>query len=386
MKKFLLTLFAAVAIQFAVAQYYYIPYPNAGKNPGGVNPDGENPYPAAQNVGWSTLWNGGVGSAIAYAPEQTIPFAFQFNGSAVTKYTAGNFGTVAFDAGTPTVKPTAYSNLTLPNANIPNNSVNILGIRPQTNGSYTSAIMTKTYGVAPNRQHWIWFNFFGEANIQNGWTYWAIVLEETTNNIHIVDMKTLCVTSAGGLCTSNIKMSCGIQINSTTATAIAASPNLGAQQITQNIFTAEDNSYYTYIPGTQPANDLSSTKITVAPYLILSQAPFTISADFRNLGTSKVTSAELSYSVNGGTPVLATATGVNITSLSSQNLSHPTKWTPSAIGTYNLKVWASKVNDVVDGKPLNDTSYFTVNVVDNYAPRVILNEIFTSNKKTGKWL
>lgn len=379
MKKFLLTLVAAVAIQFAVAQYYCIPYPNAAQNPGAVNPDGENPYPSTSNVGWSTLWQGGAGSATTWAPEQTLPFGFKFNGTNVTKFTAGNFGTVAFDAGTPTVKPSAFSNLTLPNANIPNNSVNILGLSPQTNTTYNSAIMTKTYGTAPNRQFWIWFNFFGEANIQSGWTYWAVVLEETSNNIHVVDMKTLCVTSGGALCTSNVKLSAGIQINATTATTIAGSPSLGALQITQNIFTAGDNSYYTFIQGSQPANDLASTKVTTLPYLILSQAPFTISADFRNLGTSKASSADLNYIINNGAKVTAAGTGVAITPLSTQNLSHATKWTPSAVGTYTLKVWASNINGSADGNASNDTSYFTVNVVDNYAPRAILNEVFTSS-------
>ena len=379
MKKFLLTLIAAVAIQFAVAQYYYIPYANAGKNPGGVNPDGENPYPSASNVGWTTLWSGGAGSAVAYAPEQTLPFAFSFNGVAVTKFTAGNFGTVAFDAGTPSVKPTVYSNLTLPNASIPNNSVNVLGIRPQTNSTYNSAIMTKTYGVAPNRQFWIWFNFFGEANIQNGWTYWAVVLEETTNDIHMVDMKTLCVTSTGSLCTSNVKLSAGIQTNATTAYTIAGSPNLGALQITQNIFTAADNSFYTFTQGTQPANDLSATKITVLKYLILNQAPFTISADFRNLGTAKATTADLNYSIEGGATVTAPATGVNINPLATQNLSHPTKWTPSATGTYLVKVWASNINGGADGKTSNDAITMSVIVVDNFVSRVILNEVFTSS-------
>ncbi len=379
MKKFLLTFIAAIVIQFAVAQYYYIPYPNAGKNPGGLNPDGENPYPATSNVGWTTLWSGGAGSAVAYAPEQTIPFAFKFNGVSVTKFTAGNFGTVAFDAGTPTVMPTTYSNLTLPSAQIPNNSVNILGIKPQTNATYTSAIMTKTYGTAPNRQYWIWFNFFGEANIQNGWTYWAVVLEETTNDIHVVDMKTLCVTSTGALCTSNVKLSAGIQTNATTAYTILGSPNLGALQTTQNIFTADDNSYYTFSQGTQPVNDLSCTKISTLPYLILSQAPFTISADFRNLGSTKATSADLNYSINGGPTVTAAGTGVAITPLSTQNLSHPTKWTPSAIGIYTIKVWASNINGTADGKLTNDATTIQVNVVDNYASRVILNEVFTSS-------
>lgn len=106
--------------------------------------------------------------------------------------------------------------------------------------------MTKTFGTAPNRQHWIWFNFFKDANISDGWTYWGVVLEETTNKIYIVDMKTLCVTS-GQLCNNNVKISAGIQVDGATATSVAGSPNLGALQITSNIFDASDNSYYEFI-------------------------------------------------------------------------------------------------------------------------------------------
>ncbi|MDZ4759294.1 MAG: T9SS type A sorting domain-containing protein [Bacteroidota bacterium] len=379
MKKLLFTILSALILQAAVAQYYYIPNANAGKNPGGLNADGENPYPAAQNVGWTTLWSGGTGSSLAYTTETALPFAFKFNGNSVTKFTAGNFGSVAFDAGTPSMMPSSYSNLSLPNANIPNNSVNILGIKPQANGAYKSAIMTKTYGNSPNRQFWIWFNFFGEANINAGWTYWAIVLEENSNDIHIVDMKTLCVTTAGLLCTNNVKLSAGIQIDGSTATSVTSSPNLAALQITKNDFTAGDNSYYTFSQGTQPSNDLTCTKINSTPYLILNKAPFTIAADFRNLGSAKATASDLNYSIDGGSAVTAAASSVSIDPLATQTLAHATKWTPTATGTYQIKVWASNINGSNDGKTTNDEATFTVTVVDNFADRVILNEVFTSS-------
>jgi hypothetical protein len=321
------------------AQYFSIPFLNAGKNPGGVNADGENPYPSAANVGWSNVWNGDATATPTYATEQTLPFSFKFNGSAVTKYTPSNFGTISFDAGTPTVKPSSFSNLTLPSANIPNNSVCVLGMTPKSivsgTTTYQSAVMTKTYGKAPYRQQWVWFNFFGEANIQNGWTYWAIVMEETTNNIYVVDMKTLCVTTAGALCTSNVKMSVGIQTNGTTSYNLSASPNVGAQQITANIFTAEDNSYYQFIQGSQPTNDLSGKSGSMSQFLVLSSAPFSVSGSFFNIGTAKTTSADLNYSVNGGAVVTGAASGANIATFGSQDLAHPTKWNPSAVGVKN---------------------------------------------------
>ena len=64
----------------------------------GSNKDGENPYPSTANVGWNAIWNGDATATPSYSAEQTIPFAFSFNGAAVTKYTPSNFGTISFDA------------------------------------------------------------------------------------------------------------------------------------------------------------------------------------------------------------------------------------------------------------------------------------------------
>ncbi len=368
--------------QFVSAQYYNIPFANAGQNPGGVNPDGENPYPSTSNTGWTNLWNGDATASTSYLAEQSIPFAFKFNGASVTKYTPSNFGTVSFDAGTPTVKPSAFSNVTLPSAQIPDNSVCALGITPKSvvsgTTTYKSAVMTKTYGTAGNRQHWIWFNFFGEKNINSGWTYWAIVLEETTNNIYIVDMKTLCVTTAGALCTSNVKMSLGIQTSSTTAYSVAGSPNVGAKQITENVFTAADNSYYQFIPGNQPVNDVKGVKVTMIPNQMMTN-PITITANFMNYGSAAVTSCDLNYSVNGGSVVTAAASSVNIASFASANMSHTTKWSPTALGKYTIKVWASNINGNADENLTNDTAVLLISVLDKFAPRKILNEIFTSS-------
>ena len=377
MKKILLIVGMFCSAQFVSAQYYNIPFANAGQNPGGVNPDGENPYPSAGNTGWTNLWDADETATTSYLAEQTIPFAFKFNGAAVTKYTPSNFGTVSFDAGTPTVKPSAFSNITLPSAQIPDNSVCALGITPKSvvsgTSTYKSAVMKKTYGTAPNRQHWIWFNFFGEANINSGWTYWAIVLEETTNNIYIVDMKTLCVTTAGALCTSNVKMSLGIQTISTTAYSVAGSPNVGAKQITENVFTAAE-----FIPGNQPVNDVKGVKVTMSPNQMMTN-PITITANFMNYGSAAVTSCDLNYSVNGGSVVTAAASSVNIASFASANMSHDTKWTPTALGKYTIKVWASNINGNADENLTNDTAVLQISVLDKFAPRKILNEIFTSS-------
>ena len=383
MKKSLLMFGLMLGMSSLGAQYYTIPYLNAGENPGGVNTDSENPYPNIPS-GWNKVWNGGASTSPTYANAQAIPFDFEFNGAKVTTYTPSTFGTVTFDNASPASKPVAYFNYTLPNANIPDNSVCVLGLKPfgpvtSNSTQYMSAIITKTVGTAPNRQHWIQFNFFGEPNIDDGWTYWGVVLEETTNNIYIVDMKTLPIRG-GALTNGNVKMSLGIQIDGSTAISVDGSPEVKAQQTTQNIFTAEDNSYYTFVPGTQPNDDLANKGIKMDKYLLLSDGPFDVTVNVRNEGKNVLSSAEVYYSVDGGASVGgAVTTSTNIPKWATSTLTSPTKWTPASVGEYTIKAWSANPNGNSDGKAYNDTATFVVQVVDEIIQRKMLNETFSSS-------
>ena len=375
MKKLILTLISFLVLSAVSAQYYYVPYTKAGKNPGGVNTEGENP--ASLLTGWSSIWTGPSSSAVAYSATQTIPFAFNFNGSAVTSLKACNAGFITFDVASTTI-PTSFSNLSLPSAFIPDKSVCVLGMNPNSNTTYPSNIVTKTFGTAPNRQYWIQFNFFAEANVQSGWTYWSIVLEEGSNKIHIVDMKTLCVTSAGQLCTSNVKMSAGIQIDAADAYTIAGSPSLGAQSITENLFSSADNSYYTFAQGSQPAYNAEGWNTAVPDFLALTQAPFVVKGIFRNIGTSAITTCNFNYSINNG-PAVSTPVTVNIAQNANATVSTTSNWTPSAVGVYKVTAWLSNINGNPDGEGANDSVKKTVTVLADFVQRVALHEVFTSS-------
>lgn len=383
MKKSLLSLGFALMLSmgYVQAQYYYTFY-NDGQNPKGLNSDGENPYPA-HGAGWTTVWDGDGTATPAYSTVQSIPFAFQFNGNPVSKYAIGNFGAVTFSDTVPTILPSGFSNLTLPSADIADNSVCVLGIKPKSSAggqtTYKSAALTRTYGNAPNRQHWIFFNFYGETNIQNGWTYWAIVLEETTNNIYIVDMKTLCVNASSQLCTNNVKLSAGIQINSSTAYSVAASPNLGANQTTQNIFTSEDNSYYQFAHGTLAENSTRVKEVIFNPYNIKSAGPFTIKATIQNHGSKVLASVDASYRVNGGSWTTATVNTPNVAVNGYYELSHPTQWIPAAAGTYIIDFQVKKPNGGDDPIVDDDMASITIQVLDTFINRRILIESFTSS-------
>lgn len=378
MKKLLLTIASIGCLGMPVfSQYYYIPTQN-GTNPKGVNTEGENP--ASLLTGWTSRWSGNATSAATLTPAIALPFAFTFNGNAVTHIKASNSGSVTFDTTTTTAP--AFGNSTLPAAGVPNNSINVLGIKPSswTSGTttYTSTIITKTLGTAPRRQFWIQYNFFSEPNIQTGWTYWAIVLEEGSNRIFIVDMKTLC-TSASGICNNNVKISAGIQVNASTAYTVNGSPNLGAFNFSTNVFDASDNQYYEFIAGTQPAKDVANATINVSKSIGLNQAPIAISGKARNIGSAAINSYKITYQINNDAPIVSSAITATVASAAYFDYVHPTNWTPPSAGNYTLKTWISEINGGADESNINDTLTKTITVLDAMVPRRSLHEIFTSS-------
>ncbi|MFT6324238.1 MAG: hypothetical protein ACJAWO_001800 [Halieaceae bacterium] len=58
----------------ASAQYYMLPFINAGQNPGGLNTDDENPG----TTGSTDVLTSG---SLDWSAAQTIPFSFDFNGN-----------------------------------------------------------------------------------------------------------------------------------------------------------------------------------------------------------------------------------------------------------------------------------------------------------------
>jgi hypothetical protein len=376
MKKQLLTLAVGALLLFANnanAQYYTLGI--AGSNPKGLNADGENP--ATLLTGWATIWTGNGTAAAAFSPNTQLPFAFTYNGNSYTHFKASNSGSVTFDTAS-TLIP-AYGNTTLPSALVPNNSINILGVKPSSwvsgTTTYNSAVVTKTFGVAPNRQFWIQYNFFSEANISTGWTYWSVVLEETSNKVYIVDMKTLCLNN-GTVCGNNVKVSAGLQMSSSVAYPITGSPNLGANNYSTNLFDASDNKYYEFINGTQPTVDL--TVFLVNNEAISLNKPTKIYGSINNLGSQAVTSMTINYQLESDAVVSANLTGLNIAaSGGSYVFTHPTPLIVTSEGSKMLKVWATNINGGADAFPSNDILSKYVIGAENL--RKSLHEIFSSS-------
>jgi hypothetical protein len=298
MKKILLTVTTFIALSLtAQAQYWYIPHINAGQNPGNLNNDAEQPSP----TGWATVQT--TSATPVYSAIQPLPFTFNLNGTPFTQYIVSTSGVLTFTTAS-TGAPSSTS-ASLPDATIPDNSICVWGLAAT--GS-NDAIISKTFGTAPNRQFWVQFNSFSCPVISGGFTYWSIVLEETTNKVYVVDQRSYNATLA---------LSIGIQLNATTAYEVTGSPTLGSNATVTADPTPIDNSYYEFIPGVQPSVAVSLLSITPAAN---SQAGFgavsssnPITGTILNLGTSPITSFSASYNAGAGA-VTTNITGVNIAS------------------------------------------------------------------------
>jgi len=363
MKKLLLSLSLVAMIGTTASAQYYHTASTAG-NPNNINQeDSEYPVGSGLPTTWSSILTAQQ-TAGTYTAAQTLPFAFLFNGDTVSTYRVSNTGIVTFSQVASPANNSAGAVVALTSSTVPDSSVCILGINGQ--GS-NDQVARKTFGTAPNRQEWILFaSYSATGTTSSHWTYWSIVLEETTNNIYIVDQR-----AAGWTGSVNV----GVRVDSATTDGIT-----GLASASTNAPDRTDNTYQTFIQGTQPDYELAGLGVNINSFVALTSAPFTVSADFVNNGAASITGADINYSVNGGTAVTSTLTGLSIASITSATVTSSTNWTPSAAGTYDVKVWLSNLNGSnSDSDTSNDTAMASVQVVPQLTTRYPLYETFTSS-------
>lgn len=126
------------------------------------------------------------------------------------------------------------------------------------------------------------------------------------------------------------------------------------------------------------ANDLAMETVTVSDYVAAGNV--NVTGSFSNQGYQTLTNTTVSYSINGGAPVSASLTGLNVTLGSSYSFTHSTPANLSTPGTYVLKVWTSGPNGGTDADYSNDTITKTVNVLSSI-PRK--NAVLEDH--TGAW-
>ena len=346
----------------AFAQYYHLS-PAAG-NPNNINQeDLEYPVGGGLPATWTPILGAAL-SAGTYTAAQTIPFTFLFNGNPVSTYRASNTGIVTFSQVTSPANNSAGNVAALNSSSVPDSSVCILGVNGQ---GPNDQVAVQTFGTAPNRQHWVLFSSYSATGTSGThWTYWSVVLEETTNNIYIVDQRT-----AGWTGSVNI----GVRVDSLNLDEIT-----GVTSGSTNVPDRSDNSHYTFIQGIQPDYEMQGIGVNLSNFLALTSAPFTISADFVNNGAATISSADLNISINGAAPTTTMLSSLNIGSRSSATLSQSAGWTPSSSGIYTVEAWLSNLNGTnVDSNPANDTAKTSIEVVPALTTRYPLFETFTSS-------
>ena len=360
MKKIFTLTFIAVSMSLmSFGQYYFIPSELAGINPGDLNQeDTEFPVGSGASAGWTVVL-GPNQSAATWSPAQTIPFSFDLNGNNYTQYMVSSTGILTFDL-TSTFAPSS-SNGSLPDASIPDNSLCIWGI--EGTGTNDNAV-SKTFGVAPNRQHWISFTSYSATG--TGWTYWSIVLEETTGNIHFVDQRT----------DGAVSLTIGYQENATTAYEFAGSPNIGS--FSTNAADRSDNSFYTLAKGTQPQYDFAGISVILGKF-VKTNSPNDIVGEVRNMGSETITTLDVNYTVDNGTAVTASVTGLNIAPYDKYQFTHPTAWNPTISGDHTIDIYVNNLNGNMDVNSSNDKASQTVAAVEDFTDRRPFHESFTSS-------
>jgi hypothetical protein len=323
-----------MSLTLANAQYYYLPYPNAGTNPSGLNMDNEYPFGGTgAPTGWTNISSAPTNTTPVWSANRTIPFPFQFDGSTVTQFKVSSSAILTFDINTTLAAP-PYAKSTLPSPLIPDKSVCLWGLASL---GTNDIILTKTFGTAPNRQLWIQFNSYGYGTtVSSGtnYTYWSIVLEETTNNIYLVDSRT------GGYATTKL-VSAGIQMNASTAFVVAGSPNLAS--IAGTDASPIDNSYYQFIYGVQ-ASDQAKLRKASADLYVLVPGTSTITGEIQNLGSNTINNVDVRYEYNG-TVYTSTLSNINLTSGNIYSFTHNTPVNVSIPNPYSTKIWVDLAND-----------------------------------------
>lgn len=339
-----LSLLTAFVLSFCIAgaQYWQLPNITIGQNPGGLNTDVEEPLAAV--TGWTSIQ--AASATPVWTAAQTLPFAFQFNGSPVTQYKVSTTGVLTFDVATALPAPPA-ANAALPNAAIPNKSICVWGI---TCTGANDNIVTKTFGTAPNRQYWVQYSSCSNVANPNIFAYWAFVFEETTNKIHIVDQRTAATSGA-----TAIAITAGIQFTSSSAISVAGSPALASTTAATagNGDTPIDNTYYTFTPGVQPTKDAAVLNMT--PKMLTNGSFATVggnvavTAKVQNIGSTSMTTYNLK--IDDGTGVQTYPQSTVLASGATTTLN--VNYAMATAGIKPIKLWVELAGD---SDPSNDTT------------------------------
>lgn len=130
---------------------------------------------------------------------------------------------------------------------------------------------------------------------------------------------------------------------------------------------------------TPPALDAALTGISLPQYVAVGDS-ITLTGKVKNLGNTAITSFDIAYTVDPGTPVIYHVAGQNLALGQSYDFTDPSKLAFDTPGTYKVKVKVQNVNGINDNDPANDTLSAYVGV----APWLPSKKVFCE-EATGTW-
>ncbi len=173
-------------------------------------------------------------------------------------------------------------------------------------------------------------------------------------------------------------------INAETKVFTISNPDVGATF--QFCFFIDGNFYnldYWYVDNiflmTPAALDGALTGISLPTYVEIND-PVDLTGQVKNLGSTPITSFDIAYSIDGGTPVISSVTGVSLDLGESYDFTHDTPLEFADPGTYLVQVNIQNVNGSIDNNPDNDSLETHVGVV----PWVPAKKVFCE-EATGTW-
>jgi len=314
-------------------------------NPGGLNTDGD-----ATTTGWTAIT--AVSQSVnSWSAIQTIPFPFKFYGNYVTHFMASQNGLVTFDTST-TLLPDGNENL--PSASLPNNSIAVFWdnftLTPPT--STNDYIYTKVFGTAPYRQLWIRWHSFEYST--SSYAYFACVLEESSNNVYLVDMNYF---------SGNVTSTVGMQYDN--MTAVQYGDSLVAFGTGSSGYA--DNDYYKiHIPWD---NDIGVASVDTSwtaggSFYLAPGNPITVTAVIQNFSPNYATGFNVSYETTDGAGSSYSYTDT-LWAGAIDTVTFATTWTPAAGGDFELTAYTSLIGD---GNGANDAMTMPVTVFQYSLP------------------
>ena len=297
--------------------------------------------------------NGSTGSYNStnyWSVARAIPFPFKFYGATVDSFCVSKNGLLTFStnvAGT-AVNTALNSNSALPNTNLPDSTIAYFWESMGTNISSRDYIYSIPYGSTGNRQLWI-LNYSWKLG-NSSYAYFAVVLDEKTNDIYVVDMNYFYSSSA-------LTMTVGTQLSSTSAVQVNSGLNSSAGS--PNIIFGSggsvhsNNEYYIFEEKLLVTDDMSVVEMDNPSGAICSTSD-SIKVKVKNEGTNAVTDFDVEWSVNGTSQSTYSYSGSLASGASTTvNLGSYTYGTSTS--TFNFQFRTDDPNGNTDKNLANDT-------------------------------